>query len=309
MIKPSKLILVLILAIVFIVVVQGVVTKETVGDKVSGKPKFKYLFFREDCFEEFTSFNFAYKDCISITLSKFFGYLIILAATAVKLPQIMRIIKAKSGKGVLPSTFFAECVMYIIKGCYAAHLGSSFSVYGENLFMFLQSFLIINLLWDYDKESKIISRIATYLVLFSLFGVLYTDIYLNESAWKVLINLQIIFSLYSRLPQIWFNFSQKSTGQLSFTSFFMNALGNFVRLLTVLKEIKDPFYILASVISFTMNATICIQIKMYRSKEKVKDDSEVDNKKDSSKAKKHTSNGKNGKNGNSKPYKRANKTT
>lgn len=191
-----------------------------------------------------------------MTLSKFFGYLIILAATAVKVPQILKLMKSKSSKGVLPSTFFAECVMYIIKGCYAAHLGSSFSVYGENAFMFIQSFLIINLLWSYDKDASMVSRIATYALLFGLLFVLYTDTYLNESAWKVLINLQIVFSLYSRLPQIYYNFTQKSTGELSFTSFFMNGLGNFIRLLTVLKEVKDPFYILTSIISFSMNATI-----------------------------------------------------
>jgi hypothetical protein len=78
--------------------------------------KYRYLIFRDDCWDQYTKLNFTYADCNTATLLKLVGYAIVLAASAVKLPQLLRIYKSKSGKGVLPSTFYAECIMYIIKG-------------------------------------------------------------------------------------------------------------------------------------------------------------------------------------------------
>lgn len=92
---------------------------ETEGDVKAAEeesPKYKLLFFREDCFNEFLDLNFFYKDCISITISKGLGYGIILGAMLVKLPQIYNILKARSGRGILPSMFYMECFMFIING-------------------------------------------------------------------------------------------------------------------------------------------------------------------------------------------------
>ena len=307
--NPTKIICLSILILALIQLWNSHITSQNTAENSAQKPKFKYLLFREDCFTEFLNLNFLYKDCIAITLSKFFGYLIILAAGAVKVPQLLRILKNKSGKGILPSTFIAECLMYIIKGCYAAHLGSAFSVYGENLLMFIQSFVIINLLWSYEKSTTLTTKIGVTLLLFGLTFFLYSDRVITDGMWKILINWQIFFSGYSRIPQIYHNFSTKSTGELSFTSFSMNALGNFVRLLTVLKEVKDPFYIMTSIISFTFNATIWIQIKMYKDKEKKGAKNEKNMGDQGSKANSHSYNTKIVSNGGASTVRRRNKTT
>jgi len=250
----------------FIQLGNGSISENNLSGNQSLKPTFKYLFFREDCLSEFSNFNFGYKDCITVTLCKVLGYMIILAAVAVKLPQILRLVKNKSGKGVLASTYYGECIQYIIKGCYAAHLGSSFSVYGENLFMLIQSFIIINLLWSYDKSTSIWTKVLVWCSIHGLLVFLYTDSYISDTVWKILINSQIVCILYSRIPQIFKNFSERKTGQLSFTSFFLHSLGNFVRLLTILKEVKDISYILTGLVSFACNATIWAQIMMYKKK-------------------------------------------
>mmetsp|Transcript_8559 Transcript_8559/g.9710 ORF Transcript_8559/g.9710 Transcript_8559/m.9710 type:complete len:119 (-) Transcript_8559:207-563(-) len=117
--------------------------------------------------------------------------------------------------------------------------------------MLIQSFIIINLLWNYDeKPTSIWTKIIVTLVIQGLFIFLYADTYIPDIVWKILINSQIFLILYSRVPQIISNFSKATTGQLSFTSFFLHTLGNFARLLTLLKEVKDVAYILTGVASF-----------------------------------------------------------
>jgi mannose-P-dolichol utilization defect protein 1 len=132
--------------------------------------------------------------------------------------------------------------------------------------MLIQNFIIINLLWSYNKDTSMTKKLFVSTGLFMLLTYLYTDAQVPAYLWSTLISMQILFLTYSRLPQIIHNFNEKSTGQLSLTTFFMNGLGNFVRLLTILKEINDVTYILTSFLSFSLNATICTQIIMYKSK-------------------------------------------
>lgn len=185
-------------------------------------PKFILLFFREDCFYEFLKFNIFYKDCISITLSKGLGYGIILGATSVKFPQLFRIAASRSGQGILPSMFYIESFMYIIAGNYNIHIQSPFSVYGENFFLLLQNFVIIGLLWTFQKDNKRSTQILVAVGMVSLFTYLWTGTYVPEGVWQLLMNLQFLMISYSRLPQIINNFTTKSTGQLSIVTFFLN---------------------------------------------------------------------------------------
>jgi hypothetical protein len=57
---------------------------------------FRYLFFREDCFDLF--FNkfdfFSNKECLKVTISKGIGFAIVAGASILKVPQIMKILKA-----------------------------------------------------------------------------------------------------------------------------------------------------------------------------------------------------------------------
>lgn len=44
----------------------------------------------------------------------------------------------------------------------------------------------------------------------------------------------------SRLPQIWESFKNKSTGQLSFITWFLNFGGSVARIFTTIQEVDDP---------------------------------------------------------------------
>jgi len=233
------------------------------SDEDTKNLKFKLLFFREDCFNEFLKFNIFYKDCISITISKGLGYGIIIGASAVKLPQVFNILKAQSGAGILVSMFYMEAYMHIINGCYNIHLGSPFSVYGENFCLLAQNLLLIALIWYYERN---VTTLKMCLVSFSILGpltYLFFDFMVPVALWKLLMNIQIIMVAYSRMPQILENFRNKTTGELSSIMFILNTLGNLARLFTFVKETNDVLNMCTSGLSAVLNFTIFVQILFY----------------------------------------------
>ena len=88
------------------------VTAQSAGPK----PPLKWFVFREDCFDTFfTKHDFLNGECIKFTISKLIGYLIIAGAFILKVPQILKILKAKSVDGLNKYMFYIE-VRKRIKG-------------------------------------------------------------------------------------------------------------------------------------------------------------------------------------------------
>jgi mannose-P-dolichol utilization defect protein 1 len=223
---------------------------------------FRFLIFREDCFNEFKRLNFFYQDCISITISKILGYGIILGALLVKIPQVFNIMKAKSADGLLLSMFYLEILMYMISGSYNKHLGSPFSTYGENFALLAQNIIIVFFAWKYSDHTSTSSKLLLSVGMTSMFLYLIWDNELPEYLWTSLMNLQFVMIIMSRVPQIKQNFETKSTGHLSIITFVMNAVGNMARLFTLMKETTDSMSMTTAIISFVLNMTLVVQILM-----------------------------------------------
>ncbi|XLU62810.1 hypothetical protein S245_022019, partial [Arachis hypogaea] len=79
-----------------------------------------------------------HKDCLLPLISKLLGYAIVAASTTVKLPQIMKILKHQSVRGLSMISFELEVVGYTIALAYCLHKGLPFSAYGELLFLLIQ---------------------------------------------------------------------------------------------------------------------------------------------------------------------------
>ena len=75
-------------------------------------------------------------------------------------------------------------------------------------------------------------------------------------------NVIIIVAL-SRIPQIWTNFRNKSTGQLAFITFFLSFAGSAARLATVMYETNDFLFQLTFMLSVFLNGFITLQFLMY----------------------------------------------
>lgn len=69
--------------------------------------------------------------------------------------------------------------------------------------------------------------------------------------------------LLSRVSQILTTYKNGTTGQLSFVTAVMNAMGTGARVFTTLNEIKSTLLLVQSVAMFTVNSVIVFQFFLY----------------------------------------------
>jgi mannose-P-dolichol utilization defect protein 1 len=225
----------------------------------TGTKEFKFFFFREDCFDLF--FNkfdfFSNKECLKITFSKGIGFAIVAGAFVLKVPQILKILKAKSVEGISKYLFYTEILMLINSSGYSIQANIPFSVYGESLIILVQNFLIVLLFWVYSKDITTLEKLLLFLFFSGYSFVLFSgSAFLTADHWNLIQKSNLGLSLLSRVPQIITNFANKSTGQLAFFTFLLSFLGVVARLGTVLIETDDFMYQLQYILSTVLNGII-----------------------------------------------------
>ena len=150
------------------------------------------------CMTAFLKFNFE-SECIRLIISKILGYSIILGATIVKFPQILKIYNSKSVEGLSISSFYFEVIQFTVGACYAMHHGQPFSTYGENMFMWLQCVIQVLLYWKYNKTG-----VTTMLTVSSLyFGVFIAPLFsglLPEKVWDGIGTSMLGIVLFVKCP-------------------------------------------------------------------------------------------------------------
>ncbi|KAJ4701702.1 Mannose-P-dolichol utilization defect 1 protein-like 2 [Melia azedarach] len=205
--------------------------------------------------------EFPEKDCLLPLVSKLLGYCIVAASTTVKLPQILKILKHRSVRGLSVVAFELEVVGYTIALSYCLHKGLPFSAYGELAFLLIQAIILVAVIYYFSQpigtmtwiRALLYCAIAPTILGGQIDPVLFEALYASQHA--------IFF--FARVPQIWENFKNKSTGELSFLTCLMNFGGSMVRVFTSIQEKAPTSVILGSVIGTLMNGTILSQIIMY----------------------------------------------
>jgi len=99
--------------------------------------------------------NILQSSCLTLVLSKLVGYLIILGAIIVKVPQILKLFQVKSAEGVSGMMFNLEILGYSIAASYGFAKGFPFSTYGENFPLALQNVVILFLIATYTNKSLV----------------------------------------------------------------------------------------------------------------------------------------------------------
>ncbi|KAG5573453.1 hypothetical protein R3W88_031106 [Solanum pinnatisectum] len=206
--------------------------------------------------------QFPEKDCLLPLISKLLGYAIVAASTTVKLPQILKILQHKSVRGLSVVAFELELIGYTIALAYCLHKGLPFSAFGEYLFLLIQAIILVAIIYYFSQplgmktwmKGLLYCAVAPTVLAGQIDPVLFEALYASQHA---------IF-LCARIPQIWKNFKSKSTGELSFLTFFMNFAGSMVRVFTSLQEKAPMSVALGSVIGVLMNGTILSQIIIYQ---------------------------------------------
>ncbi|XP_038886542.1 mannose-P-dolichol utilization defect 1 protein homolog 2 [Benincasa hispida] len=209
--------------------------------------------------------KFPEKDCLLPLISKLLGYCIVAASTTVKLPQIMKILKHQSVRGLSVISFELEVVGYTIALAYCVHKGLPFSAYGELAFLLVQAIILVAVIYYYSQPIGMKTWIRALLYCALAPTVLAGQI--NPVLFEALYASQHAIFLFSRIPQIWKNFSNKSTGELSFLTSLMNFGGSMVRVFTSIQENAPRSVLMGSALSIATNGTILSQIILYQKRD------------------------------------------
>ena len=208
---------------------------------------------------------------ISFLLSKLLGYGIVLFSMTLKLPQIYNMMEIQSDRGLSYLTMYTEIVIYLFCALYGYHQGNPFSTYGENVFILIQSLIIVALCWMYSTHTSSASKV--FRLVFMLFLVITTfkciegrDI--PEYVWTLLISSAITLSSLARMSQIFVSYREKDTGSLSPVTFSLGVLGSITRIFTTYTETKDLILIATFVYGAFLNFVVLMQIVIYGDKSK-----------------------------------------
>ncbi|KAI5563826.1 hypothetical protein POPTR_014G023800v4 [Populus trichocarpa] len=213
--------------------------------------------------------KFPDKDCLLPLISKLLGYAIVAASTTVKVPQILKILKNKSVRGLSVVGFELEVVGYTIALAYCLHKGLPFSAYGELAFLLIQAIILVAIIYYFSQPVRTTTWIRALLYCALAPTVLAGQI--EPFLFEALYASQHAIFLFARIPQIWENFSNKSTGELSFLTCFMNFGGGLVRVFTSMQEKAPTSVVLGSLLGMITNGTILSQIIFYRKPETKKE--------------------------------------
>jgi hypothetical protein len=89
--------------------------------------------------------------------------------------------------------------MFAHTSFYSIHKKMPFSVYGENLIILAQNFIIVMLFWLYNKRIGILEKIVCFAFIVSYFSFLYQDHYLTEEMWEIVTKSNLFLSKLSFL--------------------------------------------------------------------------------------------------------------
>ncbi|XP_030466542.1 mannose-P-dolichol utilization defect 1 protein homolog 2-like isoform X1 [Syzygium oleosum] len=212
-------------------------------------------------------------DCVLPLLSKLVGYCLIAASTTVKLPQILKIVKHGSARGLSMLSFELDVVGYTIALAYCLHKGLHFSAYGELVFLLIQSIILVAVIYYYSQPLGTKTWTKT-LLYFALAPTILSG-KVDPVLFEALYACQHAIFFCARVPQIWKNFTTKSTGQLSFLTIFMNFGGSLARVFTSIQEKAPTSVVLGSLRTVVTNGTILSQIMIYRKSHEEKGEKKV----------------------------------
>lgn len=203
--------------------------------------------------------------CLKLGISRALSLAIVLGSAVVKIPQIFKILKSKSARGLSLSSFILDTLGLIIIVGYNYRHDFPISTYGESFLLFIQNLIITSLIISLSPQpqSRFLSILSVILPTTTLTIILLPTSPVPLSVLQALLTLTIPLSLSSKLPQILINHQKKSTGQLSSFLIFSSFLGCLARLFTTFTETGDPTLLFNFGAGTLLNGILSIQMISY----------------------------------------------
>lgn len=219
------------------------------------------LFISDKCFNEFfVKFNLLDIDCVKQTISKALGTGIIVGSTFVKFPQILKILNAKSAKGISFLGILLELIAVTSSASYSFAKGYPFSSWGESCFLMFETAIIGFLVLLYSNRLK---QANSFAAIYSIITyLLFNGILPMSVLWSMQVaNLPIV--VCGKMLQALKNYQNGHTGQLSAITVFLIFLGALARIFTSIQETGDSLIVITFIIASVSNGIIAAQVLYY----------------------------------------------
>lgn len=219
------------------------------------------LLLPEKCYDQiFVQWDLLHVPCLKILLSKVLGLSLVAGSLLVKLPQVFKILGAKSAEGLSLQSVMLELVALTGTMVYSITNNFPFSSWGEALFLMLQTITICFLILHYRGQTvKGVAFLACYaLVLLVLLSPL------TPLAIVTLLQASNVPAVVvGKLLQAVTNYRNGHTGQLSAVTVFLLFGGSLARIFTSIQETGDPLMAGTFVVAALFNGLIVAQLLFY----------------------------------------------
>lgn len=152
-------------------------------------------------------------DCLKLAVSKALGIGIVTAASIVKVPQIVNLVRSKSASGVSLTSYLLETTSYLVSLIYNIRNGFPFSTYGETAFILVQNIVITVLVLNYSGRQGAAALFIA--VLGAGVATLFSEAVVNMGTLGYLQAGAGTLGVVSKIPQIVAIAQEGGTGQLS----------------------------------------------------------------------------------------------
>jgi mannose-P-dolichol utilization defect protein 1 len=206
----------------------------------------------------------------TMTLAKVLSYCTVGAGTLYKLPQMVKIWRAGSARGIALNGVLLDTWCCAVEVAYSWAQAMPFLDWGEALPQMSCSAAVALQILYYERKARlpsltvlgaaVVVQQATLMHLPRLFG---RQVGLGMLSALKALNMAIM--LLSKMPQICMNHRAKSTGELSLSTVAIGCLGSVVRFYTLAKSTNgaDALMVANQGTSLALNSTILMQILMY----------------------------------------------
>ncbi|XP_053425931.1 mannose-P-dolichol utilization defect 1 protein isoform X3 [Nycticebus coucang] len=215
----------------------------------------------EKCYDQlFVQWDLLHVPCLKILLSKGLGLGIVAGSLLVKLPQVFKILGAKSAEGLSLQSVMLELVALTGTMVYSITNNFPFSSWGEALFLMLQTVTICFLIMHYRAQTV---KGVAFLVCYALILLVLLSPLTPMAVVTLLQASNVPAVVVGRLLQAATNYHNGNTGQLSAITVFLLFGGSLARIFTSIQETGDPLLAGTFVVSSLCNGLIAAQLLYY----------------------------------------------
>lgn len=177
-----------------------------------------------------------------------------------KIPQIVKILQNKSGKGINVFSVLLDLFAISAMSSYSFSSRFPFSAWGDGVFLGLQTLIIAVLVMHYNGDTaKATAFLSAYIAVICAANSGLTPINVLWACQAM--NIPIV--LISKFIQAYTNYSNGNTGQLSAATCFLLFFGSLARIFTSIQETGDTTMITMYVCSTLANGMIVAQLLYY----------------------------------------------